>query len=165
MAESTVVKVIGDGKIEISSLADANTYEVSIENGDLTLNIPGRTVNVFLDRNRFGSTPSLRYGADQPISGSFTGHLRDISDGVSESLTQFLLGPSGAVASWPTALGANQEVAVWRILWTVEGVAHGDGAHHTVLLGYCAISGSIGEGDPGTVNITFTDYEVYPTVS
>ena len=70
MAYSTIVKTKRDGTLVITD--GTNSVTVAYEAGDLSLDIPGPTVNLFLDRGQFGSTPSIRYGDDQPITGTFT---------------------------------------------------------------------------------------------
>ena len=165
MAESTICKTKRDGTLTILDNGGANSYVISFEAGDLSIDIPGPGVNVFLDRGALGSTPCLRYGDDQPMSGSFTAHMRDVSDATDVSLIEFLA-ESGQVAStFVSTLGANAEVRTYTLRWDIEGTDHGDAADHRIECNFCAISGSVGEGDPNTVNISFTSYDLYPTVT
>ena len=49
MAESTIIKTKRDGTLTFSDLADGNSYTISYEAGDLSVDIPGRVINAFLD--------------------------------------------------------------------------------------------------------------------
>ena len=165
MPESTIVKTKRDGTLMFSDLAAANTYTVSFEAGDLNLTIPGATVNNFLDRGRLTSPPSIRYGDDQPITGSFSGYLRDISDVAYATLTEILTQTGEVGASWTSTMGANGEVFALKITWTIAGLIHGDASDHVVELDHCYVTGSLAEGDPDVVNLDFTSYVLYPTVT
>lgn len=162
MAESTIVKTKRDGTIKFSDLGASNEYTVAYEAGDLSIDIPGPTVTNSLDRGIMGATPSLRYGDDQPMTGSFTAQLRDISDATDETLFE-LIAKSGAVAGWTSTLGANAEVAAVTLTFTIEGTDHGDAADHVVVCNHCVVTGGISEGDPSTISISFTSYDLYPT--
>ena len=169
MAESTIVKTKRDGTLTFSDLAAANTYTVAFEAGDLTIDIPGPTVSNYLDRGRFTSPPSIRHIDDQPISGSFTAYLRDISDAVDETLFE-IIAQSGFVGStWTSRMGANGEVFTLLLTWDLEGTDHGDvdgvaaPSDHRIQLDHCWVTGSIAEGDPNAITINFTSYELYPT--
>ena len=165
MAESLIVKTKRDGTLTFSDLAAANSYTVAFEAGDLNLTVPGATVNNFLDRGRFpAGNPSIRYGDDQPLTGTFTAYLRDISDLVDVTLTEILL-QSGAVAGgWTSTMGANGEVFTLKLSWTIDGASHGE-ADHVLELDHCYVTGSLAEGDPDTVTINFTSYTLYPVVT
>lgn len=162
MAESTIVKTKRDGTIKFSDLGASNEYTVAYEAGDLTIDIPGPTVTNSLDRGIMGATPSLRYGDDQPMTGSFTAQLRDISDATDQTLFE-LIAKSGAIGGWTSTLGANAEVAAVTLTFTIEGTDHGDAADHTVVCNHCVVTGGISEGDPSTISISFTSYDLYPT--
>ena len=162
MAESTIVKTKRDGTISFADLGASNTYTVAYEAGDLTIDIPGPTVTNSLDRGIMGATPSLRYGDDQPMTGSFTAQLRDISDATDQTLFE-LIAKSGAIGGWTSTLGANAEVAAVTLTFQIEGTDHGDAADHTIVCNHCVVTGGISEGDPSTISISFTSYDLYPT--
>lgn len=166
MAESLIVKTKRDGTLTFSDLAAANSYTVAFEAGDLNLTVPGATVNNFLDRGRFpAGNPSIRYGDDQPLTGTFTAYLRDVSDLVDVTLSEILL-QSGAVASgWTSTMGANGEVFTLKLTWTIAGVIHGDASDHVLELDHCYVTGALAEGDPDTITINFTSYTLYPVVT
>ena len=168
MAESNIVKTKRDGTITIEdgTTPTALSYTVAFEAGDLSLTIPGKTVNLFLDRGELTNPPQIRYGDDQVPTGTFTAQLRDVSDATDVTLASILL-DSGVVGStWVGRGGTDREVKTFKITWTIEGTDHGDAADHTIELDYCYITGSIGDGDPSTISINFTSYgAVYPTVT
>jgi len=163
MPESTVIKVVRDGTLTLSDFGGGHTYEIAYEDGNLVANHPGEVVNNFLDRNRIGATPSLRFGADQPMSLSFTANLRDITDAAWTTLPEFLLRTGNVGTNWISTLGATAEVPVYTMTWDTEGTSHGDPTDHQVVYPYCYLSGTISEGDPSTIAITITSYAVRPS--
>jgi hypothetical protein len=166
MAESTIVKTKRDGTLTFDDGTTPTplTYEVAFEAGDLSLTIPGRTVNLFLDRGVMNDPPQIRYGDDQPITGTFTAQLRDTSDAAVATLLD-ILNQTGYVGStWVSRTGANAEVFTVRLTWVIEGTDLGDANDHSIELDHCYVTGSVADGDPGTVTINFTSYVVYPTV-
>ena len=164
MAIETIVKTKRDGQLTFKDNGAANTLTVAYEVGDLTLTIPGATVVSTLDRGQFGAVPSLRHGDDQPMTFSFTAYLRDMSDGSDATLEDLISGRNGATSSWVSTLGANSEVFTMTLQWTIEGTDHG-GTDHTVTCNHCVVTGSFSEGDPSTISITGTSYDLYPTVA
>jgi hypothetical protein len=162
MAESTVCKVIRDGTITIADLAGTNSYTIAFETGDFTAATPGRTVNVFLDRNQLTTTPCVRYGDEAGSSGSFTCYLRDATDAATETALDFI-NQSGFVGStWVSTLGATAEVLTVSI---AIAIADPDVADHTITYNHCNITGSFAEGDPSSITINWQSYELYPTVT
>ena len=168
MPESTIVKTKRDGLLVIADNGGVNSLTVAFEAGDLSLSIPGPGINNFLDRGRIGATPAIRYGDDQPITGTFTAYLRDFDDGgtgTTGTLAE-IIAQSGVVAStWVSTMGANGEVQTYTLTWTVEGTDHGDPNDHVCQLDFCAFTGSISEGDPDTISLSFTSYALYPTLT
>lgn len=169
MAESTIVKTKCDGTITISdgTAMTPQTYVIAYEQGDFTLDVPGKTVNAFLDRGKFGSTPSLRYGDEQAMTFSFTAYARDFSDGTDELLGDFIMDADGdlstAVGSWVSTLGSSAEVKTYTVTIDIEGTDLGDAADHQIVLSYCTLSGSFTEGDPSTFTINGISHQPYPT--
>ena len=76
MAESTVVRNKRDETLVISH-AGSGTYTVAYEVGDFEVDYPLEGVDNYLDRGVMPSTPSIRKGDDQEMTGSFTVYLRD----------------------------------------------------------------------------------------
>ena len=165
MAYSTIVKTKRDGTLTFSDNAAAESLVVAYESGDLSLTIAGATIVNPLDRGQFGATPSLRYGDDQPVTGSFTAYLRDLNDAAVSTLEN-LVTQSGYVGSdWVSTLGANSEVFTVTLAWTVEGTDHGDPGDHTLTCNHCVVTGGFSEGDPDSISISFTSYDLFPTVA
>lgn len=165
MPESNVVKTKRDGTLTFEDLGGANSYTVSFEEGNLNLTVPGATVNLFLDRGRITSPPSIRYGDDQPLTGTFTAYLRDFGDAAYATLTEILTQTGDVGTNWTSTMGANGEVFTLKLTWTVAGVIHGDLSDHVAELDHCYVTGSIAEGDPDMVTINFTSYVLYPDVT
>ena len=163
MAISTIVKTKRDGTLVLKDNAAANTLTVAYEAGDLSISIPGPAVISPLDRGSLGSPPSLRYSDDQPITGTFTAYLRDLSDAAYATLEEVILQSGEVGASWVSTMGANGEVFTLDLEWTVEGTDHGDASDHVLTLPYCVVTGSLSEGDPNQISISFTSYSVYPS--
>jgi len=164
MAISTIVKTKRDGTLTFEDNGAANTLTVAFEAGDFTLNIPEEAVSLFLDRGVITSPPAIRYGDDQPMTGSFTAYLRDLSDAAYATLEELLLQSGDVGSNWVSTMGANGEVFSLTLRWTIDGVSHGDASNHVITVPYCHVSGSLSEGDPDTVSISFTSYAVRPTV-
>lgn len=162
MPESTVVKNMRDGKLEV--ISGANTYEIAYEEGVLSLAVPGPSISNYLDRGEFTNPPSLRKNQDQPMTGSFTFRFRDGAD------ASYVTGPelitnSGAFATWASTLGANAEVKTVTLRWTVNGTTHGDPSNHVMDMPYSHLTGAFTDGDPITGTVNFTSYSNYPTVT
>lgn len=165
MAESPICKTKRDGVITILDNGGSNVYTVAFEDGDLSIDIPGTEVLNFPDRGVIGDPPCLRDGNEAAMTGSFTAILRDVSDATDLTLFEFIA-ESGAVSTtFVSTLGASGESRVYTITWTIEGTAHGDSADHVITCQFCKISGSVADGFPGVISISFTSWDVYPTVS
>lgn len=162
MPEGTVVRVKRDGTLKIKD--GTRDYTVAYEAGDLNITIPGPTVNVFLDRGRFGTTPSLRYGDDQPMNITFSAYLRDLTDATYATLAEFILQSGYVDSTWVSTLGSSAEVQTYTFEWTTEGSDHGE-TDRVVTCNHAVFSGSIAEGDPSSINLTVTSYDLYPTIT
>ena len=160
----TIIKTKRDGQIVLKDNGGANTLVVAFEQGDLTIGMPGTTIVNTLDRGRFGAIPSLRPGDDQPCPFSFTAYLRDLSDASEATLEDLVSGRNGKAADWVSTLGANADVFALTLQWSIAGAALG-GTDHTLTLNHCVVTGSFSEGDPSTISITGTAYDLYPTVT
>jgi len=161
MAESTIVKTKRDGTIKFKDNAGVNVYTVAYEAGDLSVSIPGPTVISPLDRGEFGDPPSLRYSDDAAITGSFTAYLRDLTDDGYSTLEEIILQSGDVGNNWVSTLGSDAEVFALTLEWTI---ADPDG-DHVMTLPYCVVTGSLSEGDPNQVSISFTSYANFPSVS
>lgn len=167
MAESVITKNMRDGTITLK--VGANTYEIKYEEGTLQLAIPGPNVAQYLDRGRMadtvGGVPSIRYNEDQPMTGSFSAYLRDISDASYVTAVEFLTKTGQYASLWGSSLGASAEVKTVDLYWDIAGTIHGDASSHQVVLPYTYLSGAVAEGSPNKTTINFTSYCLYPTVT
>jgi len=164
MAISTITKNKRDGKLTFSDNAAAHSLEVAFEAGDFSLTIPGPTVSHYLDRGKITTTPSLRYVDDQPMTFSFTANLRDMSDATYATLLEIISVTGYVGTTWVSTMGATGEVFTLTLAWFIEGINHGDATNHTCTLNYCVVTGSVSEGDPNTISISGTAFDLYPTL-
>lgn len=163
MAISSIVKTLRDGTLTITD--GTRTCVIAFEEGTLSLDVPGPTINHFPDRGEISTTaPSLRKGEDQPMSGSFTAYQRDISDASYITLEEILLNSGYYASTWVSTLGATAEVKTVTLQWDVEGTNHGDASDHQIICKFCVPSGSIAEGNPNVVSVNFTSWDQYPDV-
>lgn len=163
MAYSQIVKTLRDGTVTWADNAGAHSATQGFEVGNLTLDIPGPEVLLFLVRNRVTSPPLLRYGKDRTISGSFDFMLRDFDDADTSiyMIEQFLL--KGAIDGWTSTMGTTGEVFTTTMTFGVAGTIHGDTANNTLTLPYTHVSGTLKEGDPTMVSIKFDSFVVFPS--
>lgn len=165
MAISQIIKTKRDGSITLSDNGGTHSLTVAFEAGDFSLSIPGPSVINSLDRGQFGATPSLRYGDDAAMTFSFSANLRDLSDAAYATLESIILQSGFVGSTWVSTMGASGEVFTVNVVWTIEGTDHGDGADHTITLQHCVLTGSLAEGDPDTISISGTSYDLFPTVT
>jgi hypothetical protein len=168
MAESTVVRVKRDGQILHSDSGAARTYTNAYEPGDFKLDVPAEAVNLFLDRGQIGSTPSIRYGDEQPMTFGYSSYLRDLGDTANAytTLPDILFRYTGryVATAWTSTMGTSSDVFTVTTQLTLDGSPFGE-ADKTLTLPYSSVRGSIQEGDPSSVNVTGTSYAPRPTLS
>ena len=166
MAVSTIIKTQRDGTITIKDGAGTPlVLLIAYEQGDLSVTIPGPAVSVYLDRGAFTATPALRYGDDQAVTGSFTAYLRHPTDASDEVLSDLICQTGQIGSNWTSTLGASAEVQTYTLIFAIEGTDLGDSADYSYTFNHCVFTGSISEGDPSTISISFTSYDLYPTVA
>ncbi len=85
------------------------------------------------------------------------------SDAVRVGHMLYLSGQIGT--NWTSTLGANAEVNAYQLVFAIEGTDHGDSADYSITLDDCVFSGTVAEGDPSTIQIQFTAYDLYPAVA
>lgn len=168
MAYSSVVKTKRDGLITLADdagFAGANLLNITNEPGDFSMTAPQEGRNNFLDRGRLVS--SVRYGDDQPLTGSFSSYFRDTTDSGVATLFD-ILNQSGFVstAPWVSTLGANAEVFAVDLRLTIEGSDHGDGADMTITITDVSLDYAFAEGDPDTTSVNWQSHtDVRPTLA
>ena len=160
MAYSTVPKTRRDGVITLSDLAAAHTLEVAYEDGNLSINTPQNYASqVFRDR---GDTVAVREGDDQQITGTFSFHLRQFTDGgLPGSILDFIRKQghySTNVSVGTAGIPYVQQYCI-DITYVADGTSVGDDAATQVLLSKCVVdSFDFTEGDPDSVSLSFTCY-------
>lgn len=164
MPISSIVKTKRDGTLLIADNGGVHSLTVAFSAGDFNLTIPGPTVNNFLDRGQITSPPSIRYGDDAPMTFSFTGYLRDLSDATFATLEEIIMQSGFVGTTWVSTMGATGEVFALSLTWTIAGIAHGDAANHVITLPYSVFTGSLAEGDPSNISISGTSFALYPTI-
>lgn len=165
MAESTVIRTKRDALITVTD--GTNTYTVAREVGDFKFDVPRQGILLNLDRGSMGSTPSLRLGDDQPMTLGWTQFLTDLGGGTSyqtilDLLLELLSGYT--LTSWTSTLGNQSDVKTWTVKWTVDGASFGE-SDKTYTFAFVTLRGSVAEGDPNTVTVTGTSYQLKPTLS
>jgi len=162
---SSVIKTKRDGKITLTDgTGTPQSLEIQFETGDISITIPGPTVNNFLDRGKFGPTPQVRFGDDQPCTWSFTANLLQVTDSAAALLTDIVTNGGFFASDWVSTLSANAEVKTVKMRFDIEGTDHGDAADHFIELDHCFVTGSISDGDPMTISISGTAFTLYPVV-
>lgn len=155
---STVAKTKRDGKIEL--ITNERTLEVKYEAGDFSLSglkASQMATTMILDRGDFHTVRPTDF---EPVTGSFSCTLTDLSDGTDVLIIDACRG-TGAWASDTSAFGAHSDVWGLKIRWTVEGTDHNDSADHTCVMEPVRVTSvDISEGDPSTFSISFECYAV-----
>lgn len=162
MAQNQIIKNKRDAVITLSDNGGTNTFTVVVEPGDFTCEVPGPEVIDFMDRGRF-SSGNIRYGADQPMTGSFSITVTDISDAGVAILSDFCFAEKPT--AWVSTLGSTADVFTVTIKIAIEGTDFGDSADHYMSFPYSIVRGSYQEGDPGVITFSFTSYKLFPTVA
>jgi hypothetical protein len=166
--ESRIVKNFRVGLIEI--LIKSNRYQIRAEDGDFTLNIPGRSIAVYPDRGQFydpddpDDEPNLAYDQDQPMTGSFSCHLRDAHGNTYVTATDFITRTGVLLEQWGTELrrAGPDSPKVCTVQWWFLGSRVGDPANRGIRCRFVNLSGNLGDGSPNKASFNFTSYSVYP---
>lgn len=161
MAESTVVRNKRDGQVVISGTA--GSYTVAYETGDFSCDIPRETVSLCLDRGSIGAIPSIRNVDEQPVTFSFSAYFRDVGDASYHTLldlcAQYSVG--GYSSNMTSTISTASDTKTLTVLWTINGMAFGE-SDKSLAFYYSVIRASVSEGDPNTINVTGTCYQVAP---
>lgn len=168
MAESTIIRVKRDGQILLADSGAIRTYTIAYEPGDFNYAVPDYTVINPLDRGEIGTTPSLRIGDEQPMTGGFSAYMRDLGDTANAYATLLDVAhrylTRYVATNWVSTMGANSDVFTITIQLTIDGSPFGE-ADKTLTFPFCVFRANGAEGDPNTVSCTFTSYAVRPTLS
>lgn len=159
MSESNIIKTKRDVSIILadnSGFGGSNVYTISAEPGDLNLSIPKQARNNFLDRGLLVS--SVRYGDQQPVTGSFSAYFRDATDASVATLMDLLCDSGYVDTGWVSTLGSSAEVMSYDLRIAIEGSDHGDGADHSITVADVSLDGSWADGDPISVSVNFQSH-------
>jgi hypothetical protein len=167
-AESKIVKNFKTGLVEI--LVRNNRYVVKAEQGNLTLNVPGPTVEVYPDRGRLydpddpEDEPLIQYGADQPMTGTWSAYLRDPGSEDYITLSDIVMQTGLFFSRWGTELrnAGPDSPKVATIQWWLRGQRVGDLRNKGYRCRFCHITGSVAEGSPNLITCNFTSYSPKP---
>lgn len=168
MPESTPVRVKRDIQIIFYDSGAVRSYTVAWEPGDFNYAVPDYTVVNPLDRGELTATPQLRKGDDQPITGGFSVHFRDPGDTANAYATMQDLAHrfSGRYvdANWASTHGSNGDVPTVTMSVTIDGTFAGE-ADKTLTFPFVVLRANYADGDPCTLQVTFTSYALKPTLS
>lgn len=168
MAESTIIRVKRDGQILLADSGAAHTYTVAYEPGDFNYAVPDYTIVNMLDRGEIGTTPSIRIGDEQPMTGGFSAYMRDLGDTANAYATLLDIAhrylTRYVTTNWVSTMGSSSDVFTITIQLTIDGSFCGE-ADKTLSFPFCVFRANGAEGDPNTVACTFTSYAVRPTLS
>lgn len=156
MADSTVVATRRDGTIKIIDGAGTpNEYTVAFETGDFTFAEPKADRVVIRDR---GAIVGLRKGDDPVITGSFSVHMRSLTDTTADNLLDNIYN-RGFNGSLVSTGGDGFEQFLQSIEFTADtsGIA---GKVYKATFAKCLIElGSMSESADGdTLSISFECY-------
>ena len=153
MAESTSVAVRRDGTIKIKdgTTPTANEYTVACENGDFTYTEEKSDRVVIRDR---GTIVGLRRADDPVLSFSFTVHFRELTNGSSDSIIDFIM-KTGNAAAYTSTGGNGYEQYLVDIEFDVDKTAIGaETVGHRATLSKCLLTYQVSEGDPDSISLT-----------
>lgn len=160
MAYSVVPKTKRDGKIElIDGTGVPVTLEVAYEDGNFSFSQPNQFSElVVMDRGNFSA---IRKQDEQVITGSFSFHFRQFTDGSEAgSVRDFIQkvgNYSANISTGGTGVPYVEHYCI-DIKYTAEGTDFGDDADHTVTLSKCVCSLDFAEGDPSAFTLNFNCY-------
>ena len=168
MPESVVLRNKRDGQILLADSGASHTYTVAYEPGDFNYAVPDTVVTLTLDRGTIGTTPSIRYADEQPMTGGFSAYLRDLGDTANAYATLVDIAhryvSRYVAANWTSTMGSSSDVFTITIQLTIDGSFAGE-ADKTVTFPFCNFMANVTEGDPNTVACTFTSFAVRPTLA
>lgn len=169
MAESEKVRVSRDVQMLLSDSGGVHTYAPAWLPGDLSWSGGEYEVISTLNNGDFGSTPSLRKGNEQALTGAFSVYLRDLGDTANAYATMNeLCAPiSGryVATTWVSTLGASADVFTVTLTVTIDGSFAGE-ADKSLTFTYVVLrSGGTQIGNPSTQTVNWTSYQSRYTLS
>tara|TARA_R110000823_G_scaffold180483_2_gene312780 strand:- start:36 stop:539 length:504 start_codon:yes stop_codon:yes gene_type:complete len=161
MGSSVVKNQFGAGSVVISdgTGGTALTTTVDFDNGDFSISgLKAEMKDTAVYQSR-GVVHSVRHGARNFATFSFTGMMSEFSDSSGGSAIDMITGKAGTpFAARVSTLGASADVMTFQILFTAEGTDHGDSADHTITMNDCELAFDFSEGDPDSFSFSGTIY-------
>ena len=160
MAASAVIKHFTDGSITLKDgTGTPVTLTVPFSAGDLSLSglaqdALGRATNAYESR---GTLNSLRRGAREYPTVSFSAHMADLSDASDRTIVDFLRKKNSYSANISTT-ATTGDVYTVDIVLTIEGTDLGDATDHTITMEDVDCRIDFSEGEPNTFTINGTVY-------
>lgn len=157
MADSTIVATRRDGQIKIVDGAGTpNEYIVSFEAGDMSFAEPKADRVVIRDR---GAIVGLRKGDDPVITGSFSVHLRSLTDSTADNILDNIYNRGFNAGGLTSTGGDGYEQFLQNIVFTADTSAIA-GKVYTATFSKCLLEmGSMSESADGdTIEISFECY-------
>jgi hypothetical protein len=166
MPQSNIVRTLRDGQIVITNGTVSFTLDKEV--GDFAFEVPIVEPQLFLDRNEITATPDVRKGADQPMTGSFSAHFRDPGSpsAAYATLLDICVRVVGdyAATSMTSTLSATSDLPTYSIAYTVIGTTFSE-SDKTLTFPFAFLTASFAEGDPNTINVSWTSYATKYTLA
>lgn len=165
MAESTIVYTKRNGAIKVTdgTTPTAITYTTLCQDGDFQYSIPRHDVLVLRCRRDFAATPVLRKGDLQPITGSFSVYLTDLTDATEATIMDILTDSGYVGASWVPTNGASAEVPTYTLVWDLDATSGAEAVTISFPFTVLRLSSVDESGDFVRVSVDFTSYAELPT--
>ena len=164
MPESTNIRNKRDGTWLLADSGAAHTYTIAYEPGDGSYNVPGVSVDNYLDRGSFGAVPSLRDVDDQPMTVGFSAYLRDLGSASYATLLDIAhrYAAGYVLGNWISTLGSGTGVTFTiTVTLTINGSAFGE-SDKSVAFPFVVFRANAKEGSPNTVDCSGTSYAIKP---
>lgn len=165
MAESTIQYTKRNGSITISDATGGTplSYTTLCQDGDFQYTVPRHDLLVLRCRRDFGATPTIRKGDLQPITGSFSVYLTDLTDATEATLMDFLQDGGFVDGTWVPTNGASAEVPTWNLNWVLDATSGAEAVTVTFPFTVLRLASIDESGDFVRVNVEFTSYAELPT--
>ncbi len=157
MALSTILKHLYDGSLTLSDgTGAAVTLAVPFDVGDVSVEGLQQTQREVTAYETRGVLNTVRHTKRSYPSGSFSVQLPEYMNSSAGNVVDFLMKTNGYSANVSTLVPT--EVYAVDVILTTEGTDQGDAKDHVITMTDCACVASIAEGEPNTVNVSFTCY-------
>tara|TARA_R110002020_G_scaffold182725_3_gene378430 strand:+ start:214 stop:708 length:495 start_codon:yes stop_codon:yes gene_type:complete len=152
MAASTIPKVRRDGSITFEDSGAGNSLTVTYEDGNFAFDGSGKADRIVI-RDR-GTIVGVRKGDDPVITGSFSVHFREFTNGSAAILADVIDGVGGA-SSWTSTGGGAFEQHMLTLKFICEATDHGESADAVAAFSKVVSTWAFSESDPDTLTVSF----------